>query len=869
MSSTNEINPPRWPLKVLRYFVRRDYLEEIEGDMEEVFRDNLTRGSLRRARWRYAVETTKLLRPILIHKLSGIQIHPQQAMFLNYFKISFRGLMKNPLNSFINVFGMAAAIGVCLFAYAFARWTYSTDQFHQFKDQVHLITFFAERDGTFQQYGTTPRPLGEILRQDIPQIKNVCRIDDRDVIVKHGPDVFHERVRYVDPAFLEMFTFPLKWGSASSLKDLNSIILSEDMSKKYFGDANPIGMIMLLKFDNERSKEFKVAGVAAEFPKARTISFNFLIHIDNLLTSHPDADFSDWKSFLAATFIQVENPADTLLVERALTNYKKIQNDAVTDEWAIASFGFQPLATLHEKSEHIRDDISRSSTSNYQTIVYLLFIASVLLVLACFNYINIAIVTAARRLKEIGVRKSIGANRKTVIIQFLSENLVITLFAMICGAALGAMFFIPAFEKLWSFSMDFQLGDPFLWIFLPAVMVITAFVSGIYPSLYISRFQAAGILRGSVKFGHRNPITKVFLCIQLILSCMFITGAGMFTQNNSYLAKRPWGYDQRETMYAVMPDNASFEQLSALMAREADVLSIAGSKHHVGREHAPVVAHFESRDYEVDMLSVDARYFETLGLPLKQGRVFIDHEGSDRNNIIVNELLVENMKWNDAIGKQLRIDSVDYHVIGVVRDFHSYSFGTPMRPVVFRLGGRSEMKYLTLKVKEGTEIATYKKLQDKWAELLPETPFAGGLQEDVWGFYFSTIRIYATVWKTIAFIAVALAALGLYGLISLNVEARFREFSIRKVMGAGTSSILKNIMNQYTIMFIVALAIGAPLGQYLMEMILVSSSTYHVPITFTAVVISCVMLVAILLVTVATQVKKVLGMNAVDGLKVE
>jgi len=869
MSVTDPTHPPRWPLKVLRFFMKKEYLEEIEGDMEEVFQDNLTRFAPRKARRIYSIETLKLLRPILIKNFTSIQFHSQQAMYANYFKISLRGLMRNPLNSFINVFGLAASIGICVFAYAFARWTYSTDQFHKNKNEVYLVTFFAEREGTAQQYGTTPAPLGELLREEVPQITKVCRVEDGSVVVKHNADVFHERIRYADPEFLDVFTFPLKWGTAASLRDQGNMIISEETSIKYFGDANPVGSSMLVKFDQNRSKEFRITGVAAEFPKARTIAFNFLVNFENLRIGKPNLDLHDWRSVVNATLIQVENPADLPQVQRAVEKYRKIQNEAAKEEWAISSFVLEPLATLHERSGDIRDDISRSSGSNYKTVFYLVFVCLLLFALACFNYINIAIATAAKRLKEIGVRKSIGASRKTVVIQFLTENLVIACFAMFFGVILAATFFIPGFEAMWSFSMDFRFSEKELWAFLIAVLLFTAIASGIYPAFYISRFQAAGILRGSLKFGQKNPITRVLLGLQLIVTCIFITGSILFTQNSLYQGKRPWGYDQGEAMYAVVADRTSFEQLRDLMMREADVYSVAGSAHHVGRAHATTMIHFPSREYEVDKLAVDARYFETLGLTVQRGRGFNDHEGSDRQTAVVNETLVKNMAWDEPVGKLFRIDTVQYEVIGVVRDFHSYNLRQAIRPLIFVRADDSEIRYLTLKVREEAEIKTYKILQDNWARLFPEIPFNGGLQEDVWGFYFEEVKIYSRVWKTIAFLAISLAMLGLYGLISLNVEGRVREFSIRKVLGARMKDILRNIVSQYAIMFLVALVIGAPLGHMMMSFLVRSTSPYHVPITYVAATSSCMLMVLLLVVTVSTQVRKVQMANPVDGLKVE
>jgi putative ABC transport system permease protein len=868
VNQLHNISPPQWPLKILRFFLKKEYLEEIEGDMEEIFYDNAERLSLKEAKRIYTWEMIKLLRPVLVRNLDFIERINQYGMLKNYFKVSFRGLMKNPVNSFINVFGLAVAIGLGVFGYGFARWTYSTDQFHENKHSVYLTTFFADRDGVNQQYGTTPRPLGEMLRQDFAQIKNVCRIEDRNVVMKYEDNVFHQRVRYVDPEFLEMFTFPLKWGTARSLEDINSIILSEPMSKKYFGEENPLGKTILMIYGKDQSKAFKVTGVAKEFPKSYTISFSFLINFENFRTTDPGYDFHDWNAFVNATLIQVDSASDLKSIRSKMEKYKSLQNKVAKDDWAIDSFSFEPLATLHEQSEYIKDDISRSSKDNYTSVWFMIVIAVFMLILACSNYINIAIATAAKRLKEIGVRKSIGATRRIVIVQFLTENIVLTFFALIVGVILAYTFFIPGFELLWDFDMDFRLIDMRLWIYLPIILIITSFASGIYPALYISRFQVVTILKGGVKFGQRNPLMKVFLCFQLIFACVFITMTVMFSQNTDYLSNRSWGYDQDGAIYAKVPDQSSFEKLSAIMVRNPDVLSVSGSTHHVGKNHTTAVLHFPDHDYEVDQLSVDAKYFETLGLQLKEGRVFNDAEGSDRHAVVVNETLAKTI-GEDPVGKVFRIDTIQYEVIGVIKEFHSYEFSQVVRPIIFKLADKAEYRYLSLRARRGADIAVYKALQTGWSELFPEIPFEGGLQQDVWGFYREEIGIYKLVWRVFAFLAVSLATLGLYGLVRLNVEGRTKEFSIRKVLGAGLKNIASSVISQYLILFAVALIVGAPLGHLLGAWLVGFSNKYHMPITYSSVAIAVVIMIVLVLATISTQITKVLKSNTVIGLKTE
>jgi len=869
MNDFSDIKPPEWPLRFLRFFIKREYLEEIEGDMEELFNDNIQHLSDRKARRIYCWEMFRLLRPILLKNVNRAPALNQYPMLKNYFKTSLRSLKKTPMTSLINIVGLAMAIGFCLFVYSFTQWTYRTDQFHKNKNEVYLVTFLADRDGNQQQHGQTPRPLGDMLREDFAHIKKVCRVEDHEVVLKYGDNVFYERVRYTDPEFLEMFTFPLKWGTSGSLDDLNSIILSEDMSVKYFGEANPVGLDILLKFDEKRSKAFKITGVAKAFPKSRTIDFEFLINFENLSISHPDIDLNDWSKLVNATLIQVDHQTDLETIQQGMDKYRILQNKAVQEDWAISSFRFEPLATLHEKSEDIKYDNSWSTRDNYATIKYLAIVGVLLLALACFNYINIAIVSAAKRLKEIGVRKTIGATRRIVIIQFLTENIVVTSFALILGLILGVTIFIPGFEQMWLFSMGFTLADSTLWIYLVFILLLTGIAAGMYPAFYISKFEVINIIKGSVQFGRKNPLTKLFLVFQLIISCILITCAVMFTQNTAYLSKRSWGYNQEAALYASVPDAASFDRLNAEMLRDPNVLSIAGSTHHLGKNYTTAIVHMPDREYEVDQLSVDANYFETLGLQLQQGRGFKDRATSDKQSVVVNELFVNSTTLKEPIEQQLKIDSTQYVIIGVVTDFHNNSFSNKVRPTIFRVAEKEDYRYLSIKVKSGTEQETYNALQDRWAELFPEIPFQGGFQEDVWGIYFKGIGIHATFWKVIASIAVLLACLGLYGLVTINVAGRVREFSIRKVLGAGIKNIVAIIMQQYLILFVVALVLGAPISYILIKLLIEVAYAYHMPIGYSGVVIAVVILIFVLLATVSTQIRKVVKANPVNGLKVE
>lgn len=867
MSESMNVLPPKWPLKFLRFFVKKDYLEEIEGDMEEVFNDQVEYFGYRKAKRMYVWEVVRLVRPILIKNLEFIHHLNQQAMFRNYFKTSFRSLIKNPVSSFINVFGLSVAIGICLLVFAFMEYDYSIDQFHKNKNEVYLTTFFANREGKEQQYGLAPRPLGEMLQQDFAQIKKVCRIEDRPVILKQEDNVFHERVRFVDGSFLELFTFPLKWGTSKSLGDLNSIVLSEEMSIKYFGDENPIGQEMLMIFNDSTKKAFTVSGVAATFPKARDISFNFLINYENTRIAEENYNKSDWSKFLNATLIQVENPDDIRSIQMGMEKYKKLQNE-VQPDWKIDSFSFEQLTTLHENAAHIKDAIVLDE--NVEGRIGMPIIAIFMIALACFNYINIAIVSAAKRLKEIGVRKVIGANRGKVITQFLTENVVITFFALLIGVLLCAFIFLPWFVQFSGWELELKMLSANLWIFLCALVLFTGLVSGIYPAFYISKFEAVKIFRGSLQFGKKNPLTKVFLGAQIVLACITITAGVVFTQNHEYQYNQSWGYNQEQALYVSVPDYAAFDRLRASMIQNPNVLTSSGSKDHLGKTTSTALLRTTSnQQYEAKQFSVDTDYFETMGLQLNEGRGFYKDSENDKKAIVVNELFVQHLKLDQPIGQQFEIEGVKYEIIGVLKDFHNRSFFSKMEPSLFKLADEKDFRYLSLKVKEGKEVETREALQKNWAKLYPEIPFQGGHQQEVWSSYFFSVDRSQTFNNVIASVAVLLASLGLYGLVNLNVSGRTKEFSIRKTLGASIRHISSVIINQYVLLTTIALIIGAPVSYLFTKAYLDMLFAYPMPMNFLSIALAVVILILVLLLVISTQIRKVVKTNPVNGLKVE
>ncbi|MBV6646549.1 MAG: ABC transporter permease [Cyclobacteriaceae bacterium] len=857
--------PPKAVEYVFGWVCKPEILEEILGDLEEYY-SSLAEQPKWRKRLYYWFHALHFIRPFAVKRLEGTYRLNHYGMFKNYFKTSLRNMLKNPMSSFINVFGLAVAIAVCLVVYSFLDNDYSIDEFHENRHKIYLATFFVDREGVEEQYGTSPAPLAGALAEDFSQITKTCRVDDRPVVIKYQDKVFQERVRYVDPEFLEMLTFPLKWGHKNSLEDRSSIVLSEAMSEKYFGSRDPIGKDLKLNFGKGRMKTFKVSGVAEAFPVAHAIEFDFLINFENFRVSHPAYDLHDWRNTIRATLVQVEHASDMVAVNAGMEKYKRLQNEVEFD-WTISQFEWVRLADLHFKSRFIKQDISHDSF--YEGRVILPFIAIFMLVLACLNYINIAIVSATKRLKEIALRKVIGANRAKVAIQFLSENILVTSFAMIVGFLLAITMFLPWFVKTSSMDLELDISDLRLWLFLGSMIFATGIVSGLYPALYVSKFQVTAIFRGGVKFGRKNLLTKVFLGMQLILACTGVTGAIMFAQNSAYQETRSWGYEQDQVIYTGLHDPSAYHQLHRVMSQNPNVLSLAGSRDHLGATSSDVVLHLPKRDYEVQKIGVEANYFETLGIKLKKGRFFKANHQSDDTKLIINERLADNLAFEEPIGQVFRIDSGRYEIIGVVQDFHFSNFYYDVRPVVFKVAQPDEFRFLSMKVKEGSDLDIYRDLQKQWSLIFPEEPFMGGLQQDIWGMFYEDLDIQRNFMGNIAAVAVLLASLGLYGLITLNVSGRVKEFSIRKTLGAQRKNIAKNIIRQYAWLTGIALVTGAPVGYYLNQANLDLLFAYPKPDNYFGAIAAAMILLAILVMVVLMQVRKIARTNPIDGLRVE
>ncbi len=788
-------------------------------------------------------------------------------MLKNYIKTTYRNLLRSKGSSFINLFGLSVAIGCAILVYLFLDLNFSMDQFHENGDRVFMVQSVLGEGDSQELWGHSPIPLGPALEADFPQIVRAVRWRNASATFQTEETVLQERVTFADEDLLDMLTFPLKYGDKKALTDQNALILSENAAIKYFGDADPIGQPITLTFNGDHVEAFTVRGVAAEFPENASFTFNALINYEK--QRDLDLDLSDWALRTSATFIELQQPGDIDAIAANVDRYLALQQ-AANEEAPITDFTFGNLYSLSRNSYRVSNDIMGGS--HPAGFFMLGGIGLFLLALACFNYMNIAIASATRRLKEIGVRKVLGSTRRQLIGQFLSENIMLCLLALILGVGLAHFFLVPSFNSMFDGPnfFVFASGNLRLWAFLGVLLVVTGLASGAYPAFYISRFEPTLIFRGKQKLTGKRWFTHTFLTFQFVMAFIaMILGLAM-VQNGQYQANRDWGYNQEHTLVVPLEEAAQYAMLKNELEQLPDVLSIAGSAHHIGYHQDHTVVEVRGQKMDATRFDVGFGYLETLGLRLKAGRFFDEHYGSDAENaLIVNETFVAEQGWQDAIGQQVRLGGTTYEIVGLVEDFHYDDFLESIEPTVLRIADEADFRYVSLRTKAGQATQTAATVAATWKKLIPDIPYDAFFQDAVFDNQLRENYQINKVFGFTALMALLISCMGLFGLASQNIARRMKEISVRKVLGASVAHLTQLVNRSFLLILAIAAVIATPLAYLVVNGLLDSVYAYRAALGAGPFLIAYSVVFLTALATISTQIYSVVVANPAEVLRNE
>lgn len=792
-------------------------------------------------------------------------------MLKNYLKTAGRVLLKNRLYAIINIIGLSVAIACGIVAYLNFQFSQSFDSYHVNKDRIYRLDSYKIINNQRENWAITPMPLGQAAKDNIPGVEDYTRIRRGTGIFRFGDKVFNEDFHFVDKDFFIIFSFPIKYGSKSDLLNKDGIVMTSRAAEKYFGDINPVGKQIAITINNKKHNFF-ISGVIKNPPLNSSLYVNILLPVSRI-KELTNLDPENWNYWSQTTFLMLKKDYKSSTVENKLQYFRDVTDKANVD-WQIAGFYLEPLSEVAFHSKDLRGNILKQNL-HPAAIVTPSIIAILILLLACFNFLNTSIAFSGKRLNEIAVRKVLGVKKVQLIAQFLSENLILCFLATAAGIMLAEIF-VPAYASLWpnlTFPADF-ITDPNVLIFLFILLIFTTVASGIYPALYISKFEAVNIFRNKQKIKGGNLLVRMLLVFQFTLSIATIIVGIIFYNNAGFIKNYDLGFDTQNILIVPVSDKNDYELLKANIENSPLISGIASSNSIIGFSYSIQEATVSGVKAQINYLSVGEKYLQAMGLKIIKGRNFNKDMKTDYgHSVIVNESFLKKYGWGSFENKTIRMRTGDqeneYSVIGVVKDFNENGVWRKISPMVLRFSDLSDNNNLIVKYAGGTASKTYKYVNKTWKELFPNKPFEAVFQSVMLDEAELVSKSISRLMFYVALLALIISAMGMFALISLNVAKRTKEIGIRKVLGSSIWEIGRMVSKEYIMVFLIACILAVVSSYYLAKMFISSIFAYYVNFGIMPFLLAILIVFFIALLTIGGQLYKAATSNPVEALRYE
>jgi putative ABC transport system permease protein len=797
-------------------------------------------------------------------------------MLRNFFLLAFRNYMRNKAFVIINVLGLGISIACCIVAYINWEFDANTNKMHVNRGNIYKINVSRYIKDRLQNYGITPLSLAPAMANEIAGIERIVRFSNGNSPIRYeasGKDakIFNEQIAFADKGLLQMFTFPMKWGDSTAFEDVGKILLSEKTSKRFFGDKNPIGESVTIFSDAGIGSVYTVGGVFKDIPYNSIVRFESLMLYKNYLKLYNIPEL-DWKNWAAGTFLQISNPNQVKEIEKSLARYKEIQNKSKQD-WLIEKYWIESLEDFSNEPQELLWANWIGSKGNRAAIIAPAIMGILILLLACFNFINTAIASSNKRLKEIGIRKVLGGHRNGLVFQFLGENFIICVFALIVSLVVGG-FLINEWDKMWIVDST-VFGNNYLkslsiWIFLVCTLIFTAVVSALYPALYISSFNPITVLKGSVKFSGNSSLSRVLLILQFSISLIGLISSIVFTQNASFQTNLDYGYNKKDLIIIPAGSLANIELMKKSLDNIPSIVQMAPTSSHIEWGALTRTSTYVDQKAEVHLFNTYTNYFKTTDLKIIKGREFTpEFESSDINrSAIVTESLTKEYGWDDPIGKTIKIDTLSMTVVGVVADFYE-NLWRPRIPCVFRMISKDQLVTLVVKGSSKNLMALNDQIKKEWERLIPNAPYAGVTQGQQFEEAATVNKNILKIFNFLTVVGIFLSIVALYTLISLNILKRTKEVGIRKALGAPSFKINNMIGKPFFIMLIIASLLGGAGGYFLSVMLLDSIWKIHIIVNVISILVPVIIMLILSYFTLSSKVYYTLSKNPISALRYE
>lgn len=750
-------------------------------------------------------------------------------MIKNYLLITLRSMTKNKLFIFINVFGMGISIGCCIVAYFTYEFNSSFDSHHAQASSIYRVNSVREFQKELTSYGYVPIALGNVIKQNVADVDAVVRYSPGGGNFRIGDDLFNRGVAYVDPAFFKVFTFEFIEGNGD-LGDKGQICISDELAGKYFGKEKALGKPMTQVLDSGKTKEYVVAGVFKLQPANSSFMEEAYSLYDNHFGTDPSYHENTWR-YRNTLFLQIKDPSRIGAIQEQLKPYTE-NNNKIREDFIIRNFELQSFVGMAvSDSYNEKPGTWTREGSPLAAVVGCGMMGIFVLLIACFNLTNTAVAISSGRLKEIGIRKVMGSSRKHLIYQFIGETTFTCFMALLVGLALGEFILIPAFNELWpdlKLVTDY-IGKPDFMIFIVCTLLFTSLLAGGYPAFYISKFQPTSILKGKLKFGGTNYFTRSLLTLQFMISLIGIVCAIAFTDNARFQRDFDLGFNKKGLIFTYVNNRSEYETYRNALVENPDIISIAGSEHHLYSSSYNDPIKHEDKEIEADILNVGEDYLTTVGLTLMQGRNFEKDSETDRKeSVIITESVARRFGLTDAIGKEIIwMDTVKFYVVGVIKDIYNRGLWEQMEPVMLRYGSKDKVNHILVNIPSDKLSSINKFMEAKWKEIFPNRLYNGRFMDEEMVEANTVNNNIVIMFVFLGVVALMLSATGLFTLVSLNIIKKMKEIGVRKVLGASVGNITKVINTEFVIILLIASVLGGFLGAWMAGMLMQSIWKYY------------------------------------------
>ncbi len=808
-------------------------------------------------------------------------------MLKNYFKIALRSLTKYKGYTVINMLGLTVGITTCILICLYIQHELSYDRFHEKAADIYRLDntyHFPEGD---YQYPTVAPALPVGAKAQLPEVQNYVRFlrftgDNRsnDAIIRIDDNFYKEKGAFaVDPSVFDIFSFHLKEGNRETvLKDPFTVVLTEEAAHRLFGETNPIGQSFQMANDAEH--DYKVTGVMEDIPDNSHIKFNMLVSMATIVSLNPEFDLNNtWDNDGFYSYLLLAPDRNVTQLEDQLQALNK-QN---IEEPLASQYdpSLIPLTDIHLYS-NLRNELEPNGS---MTQVYIFIaIAIFILFIAVINYMNLATARSARRAKEVGMRKTLGAERYQLVSQFLSESVLLVLLASAFSLVL-AFLLLPAFNQLSGKELKLDIVEnPILLLGLLLIICFTGLVSGSYPALFLSSFKPAEVLKGKLASGMNNSpvLRKGLVVFQFTISIVLIVGAWIVYSQLDYLKNKDLGFDKEHMLVIQNTDNAITSQLNAFrkeLSRNSHVHGVAASLSIPGGLR-PIIqvksdAMGEDENATIAGINTDFEYLQTMGIKIEEGRDFNQKYTTDSTEaIIINKRAIQELGLEgDPIGQVLRVNTngdgeyENKRIIGVVDDINfeplyrktEGAFFAPLFPFY---------NYIFVKIAPQDREETITFIEEQWHTFVPEQPFEYSFLDDDLNQLYRAEEKLGTVVTYFSILAVIIACLGLFGLASFATDQRRKEIGIRKVLGSSNQEIVLLFFKEYLQIIAIANLIAWPLAYYLIRQYM-DNFVFHININWLIFLLAGVIVCIVALVTVGSKAVSASMANPVKSLRSE